>query len=131
MSLSSERNSVLVNSTSTMPVQLTKLVMSASVTVRPIVLNCRPTGRSSKKKPRPTVSTRCSPVFCRRGRQPPPSPASEGGVVTPSPACGGGLGWGLNHPLVPQAGDLGLRQPEPAAIDLSIVLTDALAPPHR
>jgi hypothetical protein len=31
-----------------MPVQLTKLVMSASVTVRPIVLNYRPTGKSSK-----------------------------------------------------------------------------------
>src|SRR5580700_7258452 len=56
MSLSWARNSVLVNSTSTMPVQLTKLVMSASVTVRPMVLNCRPTGRSSKNSPRPTVS---------------------------------------------------------------------------
>src|SRR5438477_8583026 len=53
MSLSCVRNSVLVNSTSTMPVQLTKLVMSASVTVRPMVLNCRPTGRSSKQKPSP------------------------------------------------------------------------------
>src|ERR1700759_1179027 len=39
-----------------MPVQLTKLVMSASVTVRPIVLNCRPTGKSSKQKPSPTAS---------------------------------------------------------------------------
>jgi len=39
-----------------MPVQLTKLVMSASVTVRPMVLNCRPTGKSSKQKPSPTVS---------------------------------------------------------------------------
>jgi hypothetical protein len=50
------RNSRFVNNTSTMPVQLTKLVMSASVTVRPIVLNCRPTGKSSKQKPSPTVS---------------------------------------------------------------------------
>src|SRR5215471_1107099 len=56
MSDSCARNSRFVNSTSTMPVQLTKLVMSASVTVRPIVLNCRPTGKSSKQKPSPTVS---------------------------------------------------------------------------
>src|SRR5215469_16408613 len=56
MSDSCARNSRLVNNTSTMPVQLTKLVMSASVTVRPMVLNCRPTGRSSKQKPSPTVS---------------------------------------------------------------------------
>src|SRR5215469_2508708 len=56
MSASCARNSRLVNSTSTMPVQLTKLVMSASVTVRPMVLNCRPAGRSSKQKPSPTVS---------------------------------------------------------------------------
>ena len=47
---------MLVNSTSTMPVQLTKLVMSASVTVRPMVRKRRPTGRSSKWKPSPTVS---------------------------------------------------------------------------
>src|SRR5436853_7830826 len=44
MSDSLARNSRLVNNTSTMPVQLTKLVMSASVTLRPIVLNCRPSG---------------------------------------------------------------------------------------
>src|SRR5215472_10764404 len=56
MSDSCARNSRLVKSTSTMPVQLTKLVMSASVTVRPMVLNCRPTGKSSKQKPSPTVS---------------------------------------------------------------------------
>src|ERR1700747_2757856 len=56
MSDSCARNSRFVNNTSTMPVQLTKFVMSASVTVRPIVLNCRPTGKSSKQKPRPTVS---------------------------------------------------------------------------
>src|SRR6185437_16263083 len=56
MSLSRARNSRLVNNTSTMPVQLTKLVMSASVTVRPIVRNWRPTGRSSKYSPSPTVS---------------------------------------------------------------------------
>src|SRR6516162_287747 len=56
MTDSCARNSRFVNSTSTMPVQLTKLVMSASVTVRPIVLNCRPTGKSSKQKPSPTVS---------------------------------------------------------------------------
>ena len=36
-----------VNSTSVMPVQLTKLTMSVSVTVRPTVLNFRPSGRSS------------------------------------------------------------------------------------
>src|SRR5262249_45690117 len=56
MSDSCARNSRLVNNTSTIPVQLTKFVMSASVTVRPIVLNCRPTGKSSKQKPTPTVS---------------------------------------------------------------------------
>src|SRR5712691_8652753 len=129
MSLSWARNSVLVNSTSTMPVQLTKLVMSASVTVRPIVLNCRPTGRSSKKKPSPTVSTRCSPACVRA--KPPPSPARGGGFFIPSPACGGGLGWGLDHALVLQRGDLRLRQPEPTAVDLGVVLTDARARPGR
>src|ERR1700757_4625258 len=56
MSDSCARNSRSVNNPPTMPVQLTKLVMSASVTVRPIVLNCRPTGKSSKQKPSPTVS---------------------------------------------------------------------------
>src|ERR1700730_7872272 len=65
MSDSWARNSRLVNSTSTMPVQLTKLVMSASVTVRPIVLNCRPTGRSSKQNPRPTVSILSSTLMLR------------------------------------------------------------------
>src|SRR4029077_10116654 len=65
MSLSCARNSVLVNSTSTIPVQLTKLVMSASVTVRPIVLNCRPTGRSSKYSPSPTVSISRFPYLVR------------------------------------------------------------------
>src|SRR5205085_10236452 len=55
----------VVNRTSSMPVQLMKLIMSASVTVRPIVLNCRPTGRSSKKRPSPTVSM---PRSCRPGR---------------------------------------------------------------
>ena len=42
------RNSVLVSKTSTIPVQLTKLTMSASVTVRPMVRKRLPTGRSSK-----------------------------------------------------------------------------------
>src|ERR1700731_2645207 len=64
MSDSCARNSRLVNNTSTMPVQLTKLVMSASVTVRPIVLNCRPTGRSSKQNPSPTVSILFPPYQC-------------------------------------------------------------------
>src|SRR5580658_2264916 len=48
--------SVLVNSTSSMPVQLMKLTRSVSVTVRPTVLNLRPTGSSSHGKPIPTVS---------------------------------------------------------------------------
>src|SRR5438105_578337 len=136
MSLSWARNSVLVNSTSTMPVALTKLVMSASVTVRPIVLNCRPTGRSSKKKPRPTVSTRYSPA-CVGAKRPPshgfaagPSlPRKRGRVITPSPACGGGLGWGLDldHALVLQPRDLARRQPEPGAVDLGVVLAHSRA----
>src|SRR5207247_1263200 len=77
MSLSWARNSRLVNNTSTMPVQLTKLVMSASVTVRPIVLNCRPTGRSSKQNPSPTVSI-LSPSD---GSNPPTVIPAEEGVI--------------------------------------------------
>src|SRR5580700_1626479 len=49
-------NSVLVKRTSSMPVQLMKLTRSVSVTVRPTVLNLRPTGSSSHGKPIPTVS---------------------------------------------------------------------------
>jgi hypothetical protein len=36
------------------------------VTVRPIVLNCRPTGKSSKQKPRPTVSMLSPPAGLNR-----------------------------------------------------------------
>src|SRR5579872_2735948 len=49
-------NSTLVNRTSSMPVQVMKLTRSVSVTVRPTVLNLRPTGSSSQGNPRPTVS---------------------------------------------------------------------------
>src|SRR5215469_4160840 len=51
------RNSTLVNSTSSIPVHEMKLARSASVMVRPTVLNLRPTGRSSQCIPTPTVST--------------------------------------------------------------------------
>src|SRR5271170_4472237 len=128
MSDSCARNSRLVNNTSTMPVELTKLVMSASVTVRPIVLNCRPTGKSSKKKPRPTVSTRCSPVFGGAAASAPTLPRLRRGSLPP-PHAGEGWGWGLDHALRLQCCDLLRRQPEPVAIDLGIVLADTRARP--
>src|SRR4029079_12607336 len=66
MSDSLLRNSRLVNRTSTMPVVFTKLTMSVSVMVRPIVLKVRPVDISSKKNPRPTVSIAAySPYLCR------------------------------------------------------------------
>src|SRR5712691_1090776 len=130
MSLSWAGNWEVETSTSIIAVEFMKLVMSASVTVRPMVLNCRPSGRSSKKKPSPTVSTRCSPVF--DGDDVSPHPPTASPRAPPSPASEGGLGWGLlNHALVLQRGDLGRREAEPAAIDLGIVLAHSRARPGR
>src|SRR5439155_8016542 len=131
MSLSWARNSVLVNSTSTMPVQLTKLVMSAAVTVRPIVLNCRPIGRSSKNRPSPTVSITTLPQSptC----EPHPSAADTAGSL---PRLRGRVGVGaaaarfyattVAHSLLSVRRDSGVVR-----IALIHAVTVAMAPVHE